>query len=188
MWKQFIDSIFPVNIDRKLDLLLIEDRRPSNSLLFSAALAAGALLVSALLFRPFVTSGIYWPLILLLPVILVFGIRSLLLSFRETYVFNKDQAVYTFTRQGILKRRTTEGDLSQIRAVQMERKSIATEHGTREVFRVVLLQWQGLLLGASDGMVLREEAPMNSYYENEARIAIAIAGFLDLPVPEIVDV
>jgi hypothetical protein len=37
-------------------------------------------------------------------------------------------------------------------------------------------------------MVLREETPINSYYENEARIANAMADFPELPVPEIVNV
>ena len=109
------------------------------------------------------------------------------MPFREKYVFNKDQDTYTFTQQGVLKRQTTEGGLSEIRAVQMERKVMA-ENGRKDVFRVALLLRQGLLFGASDTIVLREETPVGSYYESEARIAYAIADFLKVPVPEMVSV
>ncbi|HWP42770.1 MAG TPA: hypothetical protein VNO14_06020 [Blastocatellia bacterium] len=54
---------------------------------------------------------------------------------------------------------------------------------------IVLLHLRhGLLLGAPDTMVLREATPIHSYYESEARIANAIAEFLKLPAPVIVNV
>lgn len=188
MWKQYFDSLFPIKIDRKQDVLIIADHRPSDELLLSVTLAVGALLASVILFRPLVTGGSYWLLLLFLLPIPIFVVRSLVLPFREKYVFNKGQAIYTLTRQGLLKRHTMEGDLRKIPFVQMERKAIATKRGTREVFLVVLLQRQILLLGASDAMVLREETPIGSCFESEARIANDIADFLGLPVPEIVNV
>ena len=188
MWQQYFDNFFPVDINPQQDQLVIEDRRPGDNLLLSIVLALGALFISAALFRPLIAGGIYWPLVLFLLPAPIFGVRSLLLPFREKYVFNKGQGTYTFTRQSALKRETTEGDLSQIRAVQIERRAVTTDNGTREVFRVALLLSQGLLLGMPDTLVLREETPVASGYESEARIAYAIANFLQVPVPEMVDV
>ncbi len=188
MWQEYFIRFFPINVDTKQDVLVIEDRRPSDSLLLSVTFAAGALFISALLFRPLITSSIYWPMILFLLPVLIFGVRSLLLPFREKYVFDKGQSTYTLTRQGVMRRQTTVGDLSEIRAVQVERKAETTEYETREVFRVALLLRQGLLLGASDTVVLREKTPVGSHYESEARIAHAIADFLEVPVPEMANV
>ncbi|MGH9901461.1 MAG: hypothetical protein ACRD68_06560 [Pyrinomonadaceae bacterium] len=188
MWQQYFDNLFPVRIDAGQDVLVVEDRRPSDGLLLSVVLTAGSLFVSALLFRSSIDSRIYWPLILFLLPAPVFGVRSLLLPFREKYVFDRGRGTYAFTRQSVLKKETTEGDAGQIRAVQLERRAVTTEHGTREIYRVALRLRHGLLLGASDTLVLREETPVGSRFESEARIAYAIADFLRVPVPETVNV
>jgi hypothetical protein len=93
-----------------------------------------------------------------------------------------------------LKSQTTEGSLSQIRAVQIERRVVtnATEDSgtssTREIFQVTLLLHHEPLLGASDTLHLREDTPLGSGYASEAQIAYAIANFLKLPVPDTVTV
>jgi hypothetical protein len=92
-----------------------------------------------------------------------------------------------------IKSQTIEGSLSQIRAVQIERRVVTTTtedsgSSTRELFYVTLLLRQGLLLGASDTVHLRTDAPLGSRYASEAQIAYAIANFLKLPVPETVNV
>ena len=187
MWRQYLDRFFPVNIETQADVLVIEDRRLSDGLLLSVARAAGSLVFSATIFQPSIASGIYWPLVLFLLPAPIFGVRSLLLTFREKYVFDKGRDTYTFMRRSVLKSRTTEGSLSLIRAVQLERRTVTTEHETREIFRVALLLQQGLLLGASDTLLPREDTALGSTYESEARIAYAIANFLNLPVPETVN-
>jgi hypothetical protein len=188
VWQQYLDRFFPVNIETKANVLVIEDQRLSDGLVLSVALAAGSLVFSVLIFRPSIASGIYWPLVLFLLPVPIFGVRSLLLTFREKYIFDKGQDSYIFMHRSILKSQTTEGSLSQIRAVQIERRTTTTEHGTSELFRVALLLRQGLLLGASDILLLREDTAVGSCYESEARIAYAIANFLQLPVPETVNV
>lgn len=187
MWHEYLDRFFPVNIETKADVLVIDDRRLSDGLVLSVALAAGSLVFSALIFQPSIASGIYWPLVLFLLPAPIFVVRSLLLTFREKYVFDKGRDTYSFTLRSALKSQTTEGSLSLIRAVQLERMTVTTEHETREIFRVALLQQQGLLLGASDTLLLREGTALGSSYESEARIAYAIADFLHLPVPDTVN-
>jgi hypothetical protein len=187
VWRQHLDSFFPVNIETKADALVIEDRRPSDGLVLSITLAAGSLFVSALIFRPSIASRLYWPLILLLLPAPIFAVRSLLLTLRARFVFDKGRDTHTFMYRSVLKSRTAEGSLSLIRAVQIERRTVTTEHETSEIFRVVLLLQQGLLLGASDTMPLREDRAVGSSYQSEARIACAIANFLHLPSPETIN-
>jgi hypothetical protein len=182
------ERFFPINVSNtRADALVIEDRRPSSGLVISVVLLAGAVLASALVFRPAIANGIYWLLALCLLPIPILAWKSLRLPWREQYVFDKAQNAYTFIRRGISKAETTEGDLREIRAVQIERRRVTTEHGTEEIFRAVLLRRQGLLLGASDVVPLRESSPIGASYESEAQLASAIANFLNLPGPETVD-
>ena len=189
MWQQYLDSFFPLSIETKGDVVLIEDRRPSDGLVVSATLAAVSLVFSALIFRPAIASGIYWPLILFFLPAPIFGVKGLLLPFREKYVFDKGQDSYIFMHHSLLKSQTTEGSLSQIRAVEIERSTVrTTKSGTREIFSVALLLQQGLLFGASDSVLLRKGTAVISSYERETKIASAIAEFLQLPVPEMVNI
>jgi hypothetical protein len=154
VWEQYLDRFFPVKIDTQTDVLLIEDKRPGDGLLLSVVLAAASLFISALMFRPAIASGIYWPLVLFLLPVPIFGIRSLLLPISERYVFNRGLDTYSFSRRSMLKNTTTEGSLSQIRAVQIERSVVTTtgdsDSSTRELFYVTLLLQHGLLLGSSE--------------------------------------
>jgi hypothetical protein len=184
VWHEYLDRVFPVNIETKADALVIEDCRPSDGLVLSVALAAGSMFFAALLYPPLNDSGIYWPLLLFLVPAAILLARSLLLPFREKYVLDRSQDSYAFTRRSVLKSQTTSGSLSEIRAVQIERTTATTEHETREMFRVAMLLRQGLLLGSSDVLLLREATTVGSRYETEARIAYAIANFLQLAVPE----
>ena len=184
MWHEYFERFFPVNIETKEDALVIEDRRLSDGLVLSIALAAGSLFLAALLYPPLSASGIYWPLLLFLVPAAILVARSLLLPFREKYVLDKSQDTYAFTRRSVLKSQTTVGSLSEIRAVQIERTTATTDNETREIFRVALLLRQGLLLGSSDVLLLRDAPTVVSRYETEARIGYAIANFLQLAVPE----
>ena len=184
VWHEYFDRFFPVTIETKADVLMIEDRRLSDGLVWSVTLAAGSLFFAGLLYPPLYASGIYWPLLLFLVPGVVLGGRSLLLPFREKYVLDKSQDTYAFTRRGVLKSQTTVGSLSEIRAVQIERTIATNDNETREIFRVALLLRQGLLLGSSDVLLLREAPTIGSRYETAARIGYAIANFLQLAVPE----
>jgi hypothetical protein len=188
VWRQYLDRFFPVNIEtQEAGVLVIEDRRISDGLWLWVALAAGSIVFSAMIFRPSIASRLYWPLVLFLLPAPIFGVKSLLSTLREKYIFDKGRDTYTFTRRSALQSRTTQGSLSLIRAVQLERRTVRTEHETREIFRVALLLQQGLLLGASDTILLREDTALGSTYASEAQIAYAIANFLNLRVPETVD-
>lgn len=68
-----------------------------------------------------------------------------------------------------------EGSLSQIRAVQVERRSDEDS----EIYMVALLM-QGLLLGAPDTQILRENKPALNSRAAETRIAAAISKFLNI--------
>lgn len=182
------ERFFPVNISTQRDVLVIDDRRPSDGLLLFAMLLVGSLVISVILFRTAIVDGIYWPLVLFLLPAPIFVVKILRRSFREEQVFDKSLETYTFKRRSILKSPDMQGDLGQIRAVQIERTIVATENSTEEVFRTVLLLRQELLLGASDILPLREGKPIGASYESEAQIANAIAKFLDLPVPQTIDV
>ncbi len=186
MWPQYLDKFFPVKITTQSDVLVIDDRRPSDDLALSVLFMALAVFVSAMIFRPLVADGLYWPLAVFLLPALIFSVRSLLLPIREVYVFDKGRDTYRFRRWSVLKRRTTQGSLSQIRAVQIEKQVLRARKGQsrKELFRVALLLHHSLLLGSSDTLVLREDWPLGFSYGSEAQIAFAIANFLNLPTPE----
>jgi hypothetical protein len=187
VWQRLLDRFFPIDIESKVDVLVIEDRRPGDGFVVSVMVAACSLFISAILFKPVVSSGIYWPLVLFLAPAPFFVVNCLLASLREKYVFDKCQNLYRFTRRSVVNSKTTEGMLTDIRAVQIERRVVSsTENQTREIFRVALLLDQGLRLGSSDIIHLREGTPVGSNYANEAQMASAIAKFLKLPPPETV--
>lgn len=192
MWRQYFDRLFPVNINTQSDVLGIDDRRPNGEMVLSVSLMAIALFVSAMIFRPAIADGIYWPLAIFLLPAPIFAVRSLLLPIREVYVFDKGRDTYSLRRRSVLKSRTIQGSLSQIRAVQIERRLVVSggkyHSRTREIFRVALLLHHDLLLGASDTLVLRDDWPLGSCYESESQIANAIANFLDLPIPQIISI
>ena len=187
VWQRLLDRFFPINIETERDVLVIEDRRPGDGFIVSVMIAAFSLFLSAILFKPLVSNGIYWPLVLFFAPAPIFIVKGLLSSLREKYVFDKGQDKYSFTRRSIVKSKTTEGILSEVRAVQVERTVVSStdgEHQPREIFRVALLLGKGMRLGSSDIVHLREGTPVGSNHENEAQMASAIASFLKLPPPE----
>ena len=183
----YTERFFPIDVTTRADTLVIEDRRPSGGLAVSVMLLAAALVASALVFRPAIANRIHWLLALCLLPIPILVWKSLVLPWREQYSFDKARNVYTFSRRSISKVKTTEGDLGEIRAVQIERRKVDTEHRTAEVFRAVLLLSQGMRFGSSDVLPLRESSPIGASYESESKLASAVASFLNLPGPETVD-
>lgn len=190
VWQRLLDRFFPINIETERDVLVIEDRRPGDGFVVSVMVAAFSVFISVILFKPLVSNGLYWPLVLFAVPAIIFIVKSLVSSLREKYVFDKARDKYSFTRRSVVKSKTTEGILSEVRAVQVERTvATATEAGekSREIFRVALLLGKGMRLGSSDIIHLREGTPVGSNRENEAQMASAIANFLKLPPPETVN-
>lgn len=188
MW-QYFERLFPVIIDVKAGVLRVHDRRPSEGLLLSVFIMTGSLLVSAMIFRSTLDAGIYWlPALVILPAP-IFAVRSLILPIRAVHVFDKGQNLYRLSCRTALRSKSTQGDLSEIRAVHIERRVITSvEHtDSREIYRAVLLLHNSLLLGASDTVPLREEEPLGSSYDIEAQIARSIANYLELRVPEVIE-
>jgi hypothetical protein len=116
-------------------------------------------------------------------------VKALISPLRAIQLFDKSSDDYSFTTRTILKSRTTEGTLSQIRGAQVERRvnTNTEDNSTVETYRAVLLMKQGLLFGSPDVLPLREDSTMGAYYETEAQIASAITDFLKLNMADVVD-
>ncbi len=188
MLERYLSRFFPIYIYPQPDTLVIEDRRPSNGLLLLIVFAALWLLIAVVTLTPLIAQDVYWPVAIFLLPAPIFVIPGLLLAYGAEYIFDKGQDTYRFSRKSALKSSATqEGLLSQIRAVQIERRLLpqSDDGGTREAFRVVLLLQQGMLFGSPDTVPLREDTLFN-HYESEVRIANAVAKFLDLPGPDTV--
>lgn len=189
MFRNWFNSIFPVRVERQNLLLVIKDTRPSDIFGLSVIITVGSLLITAAVFRPLVASGIYWPLLLCFLPAPIFIVKALISPLRATHSFSKSQDFYSFTTRSILKSSTTEGNVSQIRGAQVERrlKTGADNHVVTLKYRAVLLLKQGLLFGPSGVQPLREDSTMGAYYDIEAEIASAITNYLALDKAEVVD-
>jgi hypothetical protein len=189
VWQLWFERIFPVRIERQADVLRIDDRRPSDSFLFSVVITATSLIVSAMIFQPTVAYGIYWPFALFLIPAPIFGVKSLMSPIRATHIFDKHKDHYEFRQRTVLKSQTFEGNVSQIRGVQVERRITgnSADNTSKEVFRAVLLLRQELLFGTPDVVPLRENYPLGSYYETETQIASAITNYLELEIAQLVN-
>ncbi len=189
MLQAWFNRIFPVRIDRQDGVLRIRDTRPSDIFMLSVVIAAGSLLITALIWRPLVASGIYWPFVLLFLPAPIFIVKALMSPVRATHVFDKSSDAYSFTTRTALKSGTTEGNVSQIRGAQVERRVNTNPENadTTETYRAVLLLKQGLLFGSPDVLPLRDDSTLGAYYETESEIASAITGYLKLDMAEVVD-
>lgn len=189
MWRDWVNKVFSVHSETKSGVLRIRDRRPSDIFLLSVTITAVSLLISGSILRPSLSFGIYWPVVLLFLPAPIFGVKSLLSPLHAIHVFDKQRGVYSSTLRTALKSKTIEGDMSQVRGVQVERRVTTNteEAGSTETYRTVLLLKQGLLFGSPDIVPLREDSPVGSYYETETQIAGAISGYLALDVAQLVD-
>jgi hypothetical protein len=122
MWQLWFGRIFPVRIETQGEVLRINDRRPSNSFLSSVVITAVSLIISALISQLLLSSGIYWPLVLFFLPAPIFAVKSLMSPLRATHIFDKNSDRYEFRQETPLKSQTSEGNVSQIRGVQVERR------------------------------------------------------------------
>jgi len=162
MFEAWFNRIFPVRIERQNLVLIIKDTRPSDIFLLSVVIVAGSLLITAFVFRPLIASGIYWPFLLFFLPAPIFIVKVLISPLRAIHIFDKSGDIYSFTTRSILKSRTTEGSVSEIRGAQVERRVNTNPENseTTETYRAVLLLKQGLLFGSPDVQPLREDSTM----------------------------
>ena len=189
MLEGIFNRIFPVRIERQNLVLIIKDTRPSDIFLLSVLIAAGSLVITGILFRPLLASGIYWPFLFFLLPAPIFIVKALISPLGATHIFDKSSDVYSFTTRSILKSSSTEGSVSQIRGAQVERRvnTHPETNETTEKYRAVLLLKQGLLFGSPDVQPLREDSTAGAYYDIEAEVAAAITNYLALNMAEVVD-
>ncbi|HSE32599.1 MAG TPA: hypothetical protein VLA93_13585 [Pyrinomonadaceae bacterium] len=98
MFQGWFNLIFPVRIERQNLVLLIKDTRPSDIFLLSVVIAVASLLITALVFRPLVASGIYWPFLLFFLPAPIFIVKVLISPLRATHIFDKSQDVTRLRR------------------------------------------------------------------------------------------
>lgn len=178
-----LNYIFPVYVIDRMEVLIIEDRRPTLLMLLSA-LAMLAMIVYAISSLPSIRIGEdIWFIVGMGAIILFLGVVVSRGTFREIYVFDKPRDTYTFTRQSVLKKDVLQGSLSQFRAVYVGER----RRDDSRMYMVALLQ-QGMLLGASETQILRENPPVFNSRFTELRIATAISKFLNIECQGVVDV
>ena len=191
IWRAWMSRIFPVRIYRNDGVLRIEDRRPSDGFLLAMVIAAFCLTFSAMMFRAFVGSGIYWPLLVFLVPGVIFAVRIFITPVRATYLFDKEKDSYFFIQGSLLRKQTAEGSVSQIRGVQVERHVVSGTDDmgsySKETYRPVLLLKQGMLFGSPDIIPLREDSTVDPSYETATEIAAGITSYLSLNAAESVD-
>ena len=184
-----INYLVGVCIYDRNDVLVIEDRRPNRNM-FLAVLGLLTIIgfVIAYLLNILMDFSIglkfdalSWAFVLVaLAAASYFVISG---TFREVYIFDRQNDTYIFTRQSLRHKDVLEGSLSQFRAVQVERRT----DDDSETYMVALLM-QGLLLGQSDTQFLREKRPLFNSRAAESRIAAAISKFLNIERQGLVDI
>ncbi len=170
-WEKF-GFVTPLWIIRRPETLTITDYRPT---LFMFLTAVGFVVMAVLFVLFFFKIGIadsfgLWAAA-------IFAVGCLVLSFRgtirEVYYFDKTKDSYAFVRQFIYRKEVIEGAMSQFTGAYVK-----TETDDESEAFYVMLKQDGMFLTGVTEQTLREEAPIFNSFNNEARIADAISGFL----------
>jgi len=166
------EFLAPVWIIQRPETLTILDYRPT---FFMALTAAGFVILGVscvFLFFKIATAFSFGLWALAAP-----GIACVVLLFRgtirEAYYFDKTTDSYAFVRQFIHRKEVIEGSLSQFTAAYVK-----TETNDDSARYYVVLKQEGMFLTGVSEQNLREELPIFNSFDNEARIANAISGFL----------
>jgi hypothetical protein len=195
----YLVGVYIVEFD---GVLTIEDRRPTQKMGVSVG---GLAIVSAMVLWGWLSASLIVDAFTITMTVIMFSVGLFFIArenFREVYIFDKKTDSYTFTRQSLIRRDVMEGTPSQFRAVQVEKRLKDDRDGADLLGDIVLkkdsrsgspiymtaLLMQGLLLGQSDTLILRNAPPFISTQRTESRIANAIGKFLDIPREGIVDV
>lgn len=183
---RFLDRFFPVEIDKREDILTISDKRCFENLTAIGGLIVLALVGLVLLipFRPD-----FWGILILIG--LLSGMAFLTFKiFRTPYkrfcIFDKNQNIYRIIKVTPTKNNYFDGKLEEIKKVKIE----ITEYVNREN-RDRSYSYQAFLIfnslmgdDDSNALAIEENSIFNNRYKISAKIAFAIADFLQLPIPE----
>lgn len=186
--RKITDYFFPVLIHDHGDGLRIEDRRPDFDLVTTWAGFIAVIVLLIAVGVPMIVADIYIPVVIMAVGLLYLGYRSATRYFRVIYGFDKTRNKYTFVRQSLLNKDLIEGDIREFTAVQVEHAVVSGEYGSYDIYRVGLVLEGGLNLGRHPTQYLRSTPPFLSDYEPEARIADAVADFLNIRFDGQVDV
>ena len=167
-----VGFITPLWIIRRPETLTIIDYRPT---FFMFLTAAGFVVLAVLfVFLFFKIGRVDW---FGLWAVGMFAVACLVLSFRgtirEVYYFDKTTDSYSFVRQFIHRKELIEGSMNQFTGAYVK-----TETDDESEAYYVMLKQEGMFLTGVAEQILREEVPIFNSFNNEARIANAISGFL----------
>ncbi len=170
-WEKF-GFITPLWIIRRPESLTIIDYRPTFLMFLAVAGFVGFVSLFVLFFFKIGISDSFgfWAMGL-------FAVGCLALSFkgtiREVYYFDKTTDSYRFVRQFIYRKEVIDGSLSQFTGAYVK-----TQENDESESYFVMLKQEGMFLTGVMEQTLREEVPVLNSFDNEARIANAISGFL----------
>ena len=171
-WEKF-GLITPLWIIRRPESLTILDYRPTW-LMFLAVAGFVGFAASFVFF--FFKIGIvdsfgFWAIGLFAIVCLAFSFRG---TIREAYYFDKTTDSYRFVRQFIHRKEVIDGAISQFTGAYVK-----TQENDESESYFVMLKQDGMFLTGVTEQTLREVVPIFNSFDNEARIANAISGFLN---------
>lgn len=175
LWAQIsgrFGFIAPVWVIDRPESLTIVDYRPTLLMFLTAAGFVGLTVLFFLFLFWFRQPDSYGLWLTGIPALVCLGLlfRGTL---RETYYFDRTADKYAFVRQFVYRREVIEGALSQFTGAYVK---TVTNDDSKSYF--VVLQQEGMFLTGVAEQHLREEVPIFNSFDNEARIANAIARVL----------
>lgn len=179
----FWDKFFPVNIAKRPDYLIIQDRRIEGSLLIPAI---GAILIWAALsfaFSRLTDSVLIFLLFALFAILVVFFLLiAYSYFFCQTIVFYKNNDSYEIINKRPFNSQTETGSISDIKEIKIC-LNYYTNDGERELVSTSKLIPKKLIL---DDLRMQnlERNTINNNYETTTRIVFAISDFLNIPYSE----
>ena len=174
IWEKF-EFIIPLRIIRRPETLVIQDYRPTFFMFLTAVgfLFFAAIFVVLLFKIPVGVDSVgLWATCVFAVICLVLSFRG---TIREVYYFDRTTDAYAFVRQFIYRKEVIEGAMSQFTGAYVK-----TETEDDSEVHFVMLKQDGMFLMGVSEQKLREEVPILNTWNNEARIANAISGFLPL--------
>lgn len=179
----FWDRFFPVNIAKRPDYLIIQDRRIEGNILIpviSAALVWIGLTIAVSRF----TDSIW--IFLFLGLFSALAVFSLLVAysyfFCQTIAFYKDKDRYEIINKRLFNSQTESGSISDIKEIKICLSYYRSDGETNVVSTSKLIP-KDLIL---DDLRIQnlERDTINNSYENTTRIVFAISDFLQIPYSE----
>ncbi len=177
----FGNTFFPVNIAKRKDYLIIEDRRVNGSVYIPLGGAA----VLMLLLMQFTPSYINFFLELigaaLISILIVFGILIFISSLaKRTLVFYKEKDSYEIINKGIFRTTTETGYISEIKEIKLITRRYEDGDGNESYTYTSQIIPKNMILDDLRIQSLEKETIFNNY-ETTARIVYEITDFLNVP-------